>query len=241
MKCGVPHFPLREPVEGAYVPSWPQRFRQMPPSRLRALWELWGEDHGFLRSISPNRHKLSGKMCRSSQPAPYQIARLAGRGLKTIVNLRGHRDCGSYYLEMEACRRHGVELVNFRVKSREAPDRDTIYGAKALFEEIEYPALMHCKSGADRVGIASVLYLYLHEGEPLDVARKQLSWRYGHIRQSKTGVLDYFIDRYLAEAAATGIGFWEWVDTKLDPAQMRLDFKSRKWADVVTDDILHRE
>ncbi|MFP4002702.1 MAG: tyrosine-protein phosphatase, partial [Alphaproteobacteria bacterium] len=191
MKCGVPHWPLREPVEGAYLPPWPARFRQTPPSRLRALWELWGQDHGFLRSVSPNRHRLSGKMYRSSQPAPYQIARLAKRGLKTIVNLRGQRDCGSYYLQMEACRRCGVELVNFRVKSREVPDRDTIYGARDLFEAIEYPALMHCKSGADRAGIASVLYLFLHEGVPMEKARRQLSLRYGHIRQSKTGVLDY--------------------------------------------------
>ncbi|MFW6027644.1 MAG: fused DSP-PTPase phosphatase/NAD kinase-like protein [bacterium] len=241
MLCGVPHWPLREPVEGAYLPPWPERFRQTPPPRNRQLWELWGVDHGFLRAISPNLHRLSEKMYRSSQPAPYQIARLARRGIRTIVNLRGQRDCGSYYLELEACRKHGIELVNFRVKSREAPDRDTVYGARALFEQIEYPAVMHCKSGADRAGIASVLYLFLHEGRPMEEARRQLSWRYGHIRQSKTGVLDYFVERYLADRNATGIGFWDWVDTRLDPAQFREDFKSRKWADVITDDILDRE
>jgi len=142
---------------------------------------------------------------------------------------------------MQACRDYGVELVNFRVKSREAPDRDAIYNAKALFQQIEYPALMHCKSGADRAGIASVLYLFLHEGKPMEEARKQLSLRYGHIRQSMTGALDYFIDRYLADRAATGIDFWEWVDTKLDPLQFRDEFRSRKWADVITDDILNRE
>jgi protein tyrosine/serine phosphatase len=241
MKCGVPHWPLRDPAEGAYRPRWPAAFRTAPPSHPRALWELWGVDHGFLRAILPNRHRISGKMYRSSQPAPYQIARLARAGLRTIVNLRGWRDCGSYYLELEACRKYGIDLVNFRVKSREPPDRDTIHGAKALFDSIAYPALMHCKSGADRVGIASVLYLYLHEGRPLTEARRQLSLRYGHLRQSKTGALDYFIDRFLAEEAATGIGFWEWVDTKLDAQQLRRDFKSRKWADVLTDDVLRRE
>lgn len=241
MKCGVPHWPMRDPAEGAYSPRWPARFRPEPPARLRSLWELWGNDHGFLRAVMPNRHRVSEKMYRSSQPSPYQIARLAKKGIRTIVNLRGWRDCGSYYLELEACRKYGIELVNFRVKSREAPDRVTVYGAKALFETIEYPALMHCKSGADRVGIASVLYLYLHEGRPLEEARSQLSLRYGHLRQSKTGALDYFIDRYLAERAATGIDFWEWVDTRLDSEQMRQDFKSRKWADVITDDILARE
>ena len=241
MLCGVPHFPLREPVEGTYQPGWPRRFRQTPPSRARQLWELWGVDHGFLRAVRANRHRLSDKMYRSAQPAPYQIARLAKRGFKTIINLRGQRDCGSYYLELDACRKYGIELVNFRVKSREAPDRDAVYGARDLFDSIAYPALMHCKSGADRAGIASVLYLFLHEGRPIEEARMQLSLRFGHIKQSKTGALDYFIDRYMAERDATGIGFWEWVDNGLDPMQFRKDFQSRKWADVITDDILHRE
>ena len=30
-----------------------------------------------------------------------------------------------------------------------------------MFETIEYPAVMHCKSGADRAGIMAALYLIL--------------------------------------------------------------------------------
>lgn len=241
MKTGVARWPLREGVPGSGADIIPVTFRKKPPGRLQAYWELMGEDHGFLRAVSPNLHKISDKMYRSSQPAPYQIKRFAQSGLKTIINLRGLRDCGSYYLEMDACRTHGVELVNFRVKSREAPDKDVLHSAKRVFEEIEYPALMHCKSGADRVGIASVLYLFLHEGKPLAEARKQLSLRYGHMRHAKTGILDEFIERYLMAAEATGIDFWDWVDNEYDPAQIKAEFKPRGWANFITDSVLRRE
>ena len=54
--------------------------------------------------------------------------------------------------------------------------------------------LMHCKSGADRAGLMSVLYRFLHEGVPLKEAKKELSLKYGHIRQAHTGILDYFFE-----------------------------------------------
>ena len=32
--------------------------------------------------------------------------------------------------------------------------------------------LMHCKSGADRAGLMSVLYRHLHEGVPIEEAKR---------------------------------------------------------------------
>ena len=53
---------------------------------------------------------------------------------------------------------------------------------------------MHCKSGADRVGIASSLYLiYKHKYNVLD-ASKQLSFKHLHIKYAKTGILDYLFE-----------------------------------------------
>ena len=37
----------------------------------------------------------------------------------------------------------------------------------------------------------SVLYLYFHERRPLAEALEQLTFKYGHVRQGKTGVIDY--------------------------------------------------
>jgi protein tyrosine/serine phosphatase len=114
-------------------------------------------------------------------------------GIKTIINLRGGFDASFYALEKDACERLGLTLVDFTVTSREVPSRARVLGAKEMFETIEYPALMHCKSGADRAGIMSVLYSHFRLGQPIREAMKQLSLRYLHVKAGKTGVLDYTV------------------------------------------------
>jgi protein tyrosine/serine phosphatase len=198
-------------------------------------------DHGIFRLLYANRHRLSPRAWRSSQPAPLDIRILARRGVKTIVNLRGDRDCGSYRLETAACERHGVKLVNFSVKSRQAPDKQTIHDAKALFETVEYPILLHCKSGADRAGLMSTLYMMFAEGRPVAEAKRQLSWRYGHIRQADTGILDYVFDAYLAHNECEPIAFLDWVDQHYDPKQLTQEFRAGSMANVLVNKIMRRE
>ncbi len=86
---------------------------------------------------------------------------------------------------------------------------------------------MHCKSGADRAGLMSVLYRHLHEGVPIEAAKKELSFKYGHIRQAHTGILDYFFERYIADNAARPMPFFDWVDTVYDPDELRSTFRSQ--------------
>ncbi len=198
-------------------------------------------DHGIFRYIYANSHRMSDKAWRSAQPGPHQIRRFAKAGIRTVVNLRGPRDCGSYWLERRACERHGLKLVNYQIRSRAAPTREELKGAKQLFDEIEYPILMHCKSGADRAGLMSVLYRYLHEGVPLEEAKKELSLKYGHIRQAHTGILDYFFERYLADNAVRPMPFFEWVDTVYDPDELKHTFRSKGWANRIVDSVLRRE
>jgi protein tyrosine phosphatase (PTP) superfamily phosphohydrolase (DUF442 family) len=212
-----------------------------PKKRLFGHVESLFIDHAFIRLAYLNRHALSDKMFRAAQPTPGQIRRLAATGIKTIINLRGARDCASYILEEEACRRHGVTLVNFPIKSRDMPSKENLRRAREIFATIEYPALLHCKSGADRAGLMSVLYLMLHEGLPAAQALKQLSWRYGHIKQAKTGMLDYFFELYLAADARAPIAFFDWVDQAYDPDQARAGFTSGVWASRLVDDLLARE
>lgn len=219
-----------------------------PEGRRRAWRELMFGDHGVLRLLYDNTHEVApGKVWRSYQPSPAALERWKMRGVKTIVNLRGDKPSGHFFLEEEACRKLGLRLVVFRVFSREAPSKETLYGARALFDEIEYPALMHCKSGADRAGLMSALYLFFREGRPLDEALKQLSFRYGHVRYGKTGVIDYMFDEYLAHARATGGSlssvddFLRWVDEMYDPDATKAAFMGTWWGNLLTERILRRE
>jgi protein tyrosine phosphatase (PTP) superfamily phosphohydrolase (DUF442 family) len=137
-------------------------------------------DHGVFRLIYVNRHRLGGRAWRSAQPTPRHIRALRRRGLRTIVNLRGERLCGSYWLEQRACERKGIAMINFQLRSRAAPTREEIKGARELFERIEYPVLFHCKSGADRVGLMSALYPTATSARPTpasSTASSRSTWR----------------------------------------------------------------
>ena len=219
-----------------------------PEGRKRAWRDLMLRDHGVLRTVYDNSHEIApGKMWRTYQPSPAHLERWAAKGVKTVINLRGEKPTGQLFLEEEACARLGMRLVNFRVYSREAPSKEILRGARALFDEIEYPAIMHCKSGADRAGLMSALFLFFHEGVPLDEALDQLSFKYGHVKAGKTGVIDAAFDRYSAYAKEKGLslsdadGFFRWVDSEYDPAEVKASFRSKGWGDLLTEVVLRRE
>lgn len=209
--------------------------------RRQAFVDLWFHDHGFFRFLWTNRADVGGGLIRRNQPSPRQIRRLAEEGFRTVVNLRGASDSGYYLLEKEACESAGIELVDFRSYSRQTPLPSFIHETKALFDRIEYPAVMHCKSGADRVGLMAVLYKHFRLGLPISEGLDQLSLRFGHIRAAKTGILDHFFRSYLQYSREHPISFLEWVDTVYDPKQLGKSFHAKWWGVLLGEWILDRE
>jgi protein tyrosine phosphatase (PTP) superfamily phosphohydrolase (DUF442 family) len=214
-----------------------------PLQRLRAFLDMWLVDHGFIRDIYCNIHEIAPDVWRSAQPAPHHLRWAKRKGVRTVLNLRGRRDdCGSYILERDACAALGLTLVDFPIRSRSPLDRETLKAAVALFDTIEYPVLMHCKSGADRAGFMATLYQFTQQGVPLTEAMKtQLSLAYGHVRQAKTGVIDFFYESYLAANARQPIGFLEWVERVYDRDKLNADFKESWLWGIVVNYILRRE
>lgn len=221
----------------------PSRFDlSTPEGRRRANADLIWADHGFLRARFANFHWIEeGVMARANQPSPEAVARYAQMGIKTILNLRGPSDTGYYALEREACARHGVTMIDARMHSREPPSVEQIRRAKELFETIEYPALMHCKSGADRAGVMAVLYRHFKMGMPIADAVEQLSLKYLHVKQGKTGMIDFFFATYLAETAENGKSFMDWVEQDYDKPKVKEAFMGEWWANILVDKILRRE
>ena len=213
-----------------------------PASRIGAWANMLLVDHGVFRLAYLNRHRIgSGIIWRSAQPTPHQLAWFKRQGVKTVISLRGGREHGSWPLQREACEREGLRLVEFVLRSREAPSRETLLAAKAFFASIEYPAMMHCKSGADRAGLAAALFLILHEGSSVREAMRQLSPRYGHFRFAKTGILDAFFRRYLEEGEPRGQDFLDWVEHDYDPDALKHAFRAGFWSDVLVDRVIRRE
>ena len=193
-----------------------------PLGRLIAWLDMHLVDHGLIRTAYNNFYPLGGGMYRLSQPSPAQLRRYRDRyGIRTVINLRGENRYGSYFYEEEACRELGIELINLRLFARFMPTVEQIRSIKELFDRISYPALMHCKSGADRAGMGSMLYRHFRMGDPI-AGLDQLHWKYGHFQFGDTGSLDYFFRRYLLENE--GMSLMDWVEQRYDRDAMISDF-----------------
>lgn len=213
-----------------------------PGGRVRTYLDYLWNDHAYLRLGFSNAHWISDELVRTNQPWPHQLAAWKKRGIKTVINLRGGFDASFHALEKDACERHGLTMVDFTITSREVPSRARVHGAKELFQTIAYPALMHCKSGADRAGIMSVFYMHFRQGKSIREAMDQLHLRYLHVKQGKTGVLDYTFERYLQEGEPAGMSFLEWVDSPFyRPDAIKADFRAGMWGGLLTERVLRRE
>ena len=213
-----------------------------PLGRARTYADYLWNDHAYLRLGFSNAHWISEELVRANQPWPHQLAGWKARGIRTVINLRGGFDASFHALEKDACQRLGLDLVDFTITSREVPSRERVLGARDMFKSIEYPALMHCKSGADRAGIMSVFYRHFHLGEPIRDAVKELGLRTLHVKQGKTGVLDYVFERYLLEGEPKGLSFTEWVESDAyDPVAMKADFRANWWGTLLTEKLVRRE
>ncbi len=212
-----------------------------PEGRRRAWLDSLMVDHAVFRTVWDNfAPVVPGRLYRCNHPMPGRLAALARRyGLRTIINLRGARRCGSDALSRDAARQLGLEHIDMAFESRGAPHRDRILRFHAIYAAMTAPALMHCKSGADRAGLAAGLALLFEGGSARDALR-QLSWRFGHFRGSPTGVLDAFFLHY----AATGEGrmpFLDWVRSDYDEHALRASFRAHGLATFLTDRVLARE
>lgn len=213
-----------------------------PRGRFKAKWDYVWKDHAFLRRWFMNAHWLGPDLVRTNQPSPRQLAFWKSQGIRTVINLRGARDEAYYALEKDACEELGLTLIDAPLDSRDPPQTDRIHRAKRLFETIEYPVLIHCKSGADRAGMMAVFYRHFHLGEPISQAMRELSKKYLHSREGLTGVLDHFLETYVREVEPTGVGFMEWVESDAyDPEAMRKDFRANWWGALLTEKLLRRE
>lgn len=215
------------------------------PSTAAGRRAAWSDslliDHGVFRVWWHNwAEVVPGRIYRSNHPTPGRLAAMARRhGLRTLINLRGQRPCGSDALSRAAAAQLGLAHIDMAFESRGAPHRERILRFWDIYQRIECPALMHCKSGADRAGLAAGLVI-LFEGGDSDAALRQLSLRFGHFRRSRTGILDAFFIRYATEGEGR-LPFLDWVREEYDEARLRRDFFAGRLSSFITDRVLRRE
>ncbi len=195
-----------------------------PRLRRQAEWHFELMDHAFLRRLWTNFDEVAPGVYRSNQPDRARFARLKAQGIRTVLNLRGTAEQSHYLFEREACDELGLTLIDIQLHARKPAQPERLLDLIEAFRTAERPMVMHCKSGADRAGLAAAIYLIAIEGRPVAEARKHLSLRYIHVKWSKTGICDHLLDTYEARAARSPISFEDWVANEYDPEALAESF-----------------
>ncbi|OSP56180.1 tyrosine-protein phosphatase [Pseudoruegeria sp. SK021] len=199
-----------------------------PKTRRHAWWHFQILDHAFLRVWWWNLEEIAPGVWRSNQPSQARIKRYREMGIRTIINLRGKRKHSPYLFEEEACAKEGLILEDITLSARSLASRKDLLGLIEIMRNAEKPMLLHCKSGADRAGFASALYLAIVEGRPLPEARKHLHWRYLHLPGGDTDILDHVLDSYEAETAQEPMSLEAWITTRYDAARLTESWKATR-------------
>ena len=196
-----------------------------PEARRAAWWHFQLMDHAFLRVFWTNLHQIAPGVWRSNQPSPGRLRRWHDKiGLRSVLNLRGKTAQGFYLFEAEACQKLGLTLNDLQLSAKQAPSREKLETLIKLFRTLEKPFLFHCKSGADRTGLAAAIYLLAIENRPIAEAQRQLSFRYLHVENSRAGIQDHLLRLFALAHQQTGVSFLDWLRDSYDPDEVGASF-----------------
>ena len=117
-----------------------------PENRRKAqIYMLWF-DHEVLRRRWTNLHQITPGVFRSNQPTFERLKKFKEQGIRTIVNLRGKSKAAHYLIEKEHCQALDLRLYSISLQARRAPEKHHLQELIKLFQQLDKPFLMHCKS-----------------------------------------------------------------------------------------------
>lgn len=213
--------------------DWERRYRARfshdivdPEERKRSQYYMDWVDHGILRYRWHNFAEIAPGLYRSNHPNHARFEDYAKLGIKTVLNLRGATHHSHYYFEVESCKKLDLNLIDLPLRARAAASPELLLEVLDVLEQLDTPTLMHCKSGADRTGLVSALYLIHILGKPVSEAKEMLSFRFLHLKFTKTGMLDYLLHLYGKRQVDTGISLRDWIATEYDPKRTQAEFKA---------------
>ena len=162
-------------------------------------------------------------------------------GMRSVLNLRGNDGLAPWLIEEAACRALGLELHVVKLYARRACHKEELLKLIETLRDIPKPFVMHCKSGADRAGLAAVVYRLVIDGVPLEEARKQLSWRYLHLSSTETGIVDHLFDVYEVRMTRSPIDFETWVEREYERSLISRTFAKKRKGLPWKDNVQHQE
>ena len=193
-------------------------------------------DHAFLRVLWNNFHQVSDEVYRANQPSPSHLRSYKDRGIKAVLNLRGFTQQSYALFEEDSCKNLGLDLISVPFSGSSAPQPEKLLEIIDLMDKIPKPFVLHCKSGADRAGLVSAMYLIVQKKLSVTEAKKQLSFKYLHLDFTKTGILDYIFDVFSERLKIENIDFLDWIKQEYHSDILNSSFKNRiEWTRTAID------
>ena len=170
-----------------------------------------------------------GVVMRSAQPTT-QLADWARQyRLKSVLNLRGGGPGDWWYgNEIRGAKESGLTYYDLPLSATRRPTRRELLQLIDLLDHCTYPLLIHCKSGADRTGLASAVYRMVRRDEAPENALSSFSIEYGHIPLFGTEHLHEPLQEYTAWLERAGLvhsadRFRAWVKNEYVASDPRTD------------------
>ncbi len=129
-------------------------------------------------------------------------------------------------MEHRACQNPGLTLEAVKLEAIRPPQKSELLKMMEIFASHRQPLLIHCKSGADRAGLASAFYQIEFLGLPISQAKKMLSLKFGHFRKSRTSVLDHILECYERATLRRPQTVRHWLRTSYDEDQIQKEFNA---------------
>jgi protein tyrosine/serine phosphatase len=193
-------------------------------------------DHAFLRVFWNNFHQVCNEVYRANQPSPSHLKSYKDKGIKAVLNLRGFTQQSYALFEEDSCKNLGLDLISVPLSGSSAPQPEKLLEIIDIMEKIPKPFVLHCKSGADRAGLVSAMYLIVQKKLSVTEAKKQLSFKYLHLDFTKTGILDYILDVFSQRLKIENIDFLDWIKQEYNAEILNSSFKSRiEWKTAAID------
>jgi len=184
-----------------------------------AAWRVATHNEGVVRA---------GELYRSGQlDTPALRKMIKDDGIKTVINLRGANPGSTWYIEETAlCRELGIHHVDVRWSATHLPPPAEVNKLIEAYHDMPQPILLHCRSGSDRTGLASSIFLIDQDHLSWQAAREGLTWEYGHFAIYPYFEMDEFIQLY-GQSHVKSLAVWaaedypstyasEMKETKLD-------------------------
>lgn len=137
---------------------------------------------GFLQ-LDGNFHEvIANELYRSARLGEDELARrIEQYKIRTVINLTGPSNAQWYQHQQRVVHDHKITQIDFTMAADRLLTSERAAELVGILQKAQKPILIHCKRGADRTGLASVIYLSQIAGTSRAFASRQLSFRFGHV------------------------------------------------------------